>query len=350
MESLAASRRRGQPKAPGAAGTAHRMDSFPISAVSEVLLYPRGASESTKSLVLDCLALLREGKVRCWIAPEEQEEYQKEIEAGLLSVPAEGVELGMGLEVDLVVALGGDGTLLRASRCVRGQDIPVVGINAGDLGFLTHVPREHYRSALQQAMRGELRWEPRLGMQVEVRRGETTIFREMAYNDAYVKHGAMPRLLRLATYIGQQFVATYIADGLIVSTPMGSTAYNLAAGGPMLEPGLDALTITPLCPHSLTLRPVVCSASNGIRVVFDGPDRGANAYLTVDGQRNFELQPGDEVRIDKAQKPLRLVSPRDSVFQVLAAKLGWNDGGLEKRRMAHSHGPADAPDAAPADP
>jgi NAD+ kinase len=230
-------------------------------------------------------------------------------------------------DLDLVVTLGGDGTLLRAGRWLEYRSIPIVGVNLGALGFLTAAPREQLTSLLDAACSGLLRWEARLRMQVELYREGNRIAHATASNDAYVKHGATPRLLRLATYVGPQFLATYVADGLIVCTPLGSTAYNLAAGGPLLEPSLHALTITPMCPHSLSLRPVVCPADLEVRVHYLGPEERSTAFLTIDGQEVFELMCGDEVRVSAAAQPLQLVPPHSSVFQVLANKLGWSGSG-----------------------
>lgn len=238
----------------------------------------------------------------------------------------------MGIELDqlaaadlsLIVALGGDGTLLRAARWAADASVPVMGVNLGDLGFLTAFRRDELEEGLRQAAAGRLHWEPRLRMRVEVHRGDRVIATETACNDAYVKHGDIPRLLQLATSVGGESMATYRADGLIVCTPMGSTAYNLAAGGPIVDPGTEILTITPLCPHSLTHRPVVVSSTDPIAITYAGPSDISSAFLTVDGQLITELKLGDVVKIDCSPKPLRLVSPANNVFRVLVAKLGWS--------------------------
>lgn len=300
----------------------------PIPAARRCLLFPRDHDPDTVELVENIARALREGGGFCGLPAADTGPYAKALKTKAV-VPVQDLDDSAW---DLLVALGGDGTLLRASRFVAERKIPVVGINHGDLGFLTAAPRERWRELIEQALSGNLVWEPRLRMRVELWRQGQQILEERASNDCYVKHGAMPRLLQLATYIGDEFSATYTADGLIVCTPMGSTAYNLAAGGPMLEPGLDAFTITPLCPHSLTLRPVVCGAANGVRIRYLGPSEEASAFLTVDGQTSFELQVDDEVRILRSSNPLRLVPPRASVFQVLAAKLGWSDAGVSHPR------------------
>ena len=189
--------------------------------------------------------------------------------------------------------------------------------------------RDEARTALAAAVRGELTWEARMRMRVEVRRGEELLAIEHACNDAYIKHGDVPRLLLLSTEVAGSHMATYKADGLILSTPMGSTAYNLAAGGPIVAPGTQCLTITPICPHSLTHRPVVVPGDSEIRITYAGPNDISAAFLTVDGQRSVELKLGDVVVATAASDPLQLCPPGVSVFKVLATKLGWNRGAAE---------------------
>lgn len=232
-----------------------------------------------------------------------------------------------GRTIDLTVALGGDGTLLHAARWVADREIPVVGINLGDLGFLSTYRSDELTIALQDLVSGRLQWESRERMHISVMREGEEIASDTACNDAYVKHGVIPRLLRLACHIGDQYMATYKADGLIVCTPMGSTAYNLAAGGPIVAPGTGVLTVTPICPHSLTHRPVVTPESVPIRIAYVGPRDVSSAFLTSDGEWTVELRVGDEVHVTGAPKALKLVPPRTSVFQVLATKLGWSGPG-----------------------
>jgi len=288
----------------------------PIAPVRSVLLYPREDGRALSTLQRAAAYLREQGVVVA--VPEE-----------LASAEVEGV-VGRGpgelAEVDLIIALGGDGTLLRAARWAASAGVPVLGINLGDLGFLTAYHGDQVMSGLAAAVAGELAWEPRLRMSIEVQRAGAVLVRETACNDAYVKHGDIPRLLSLATEVGGSHMATYKADGLIISTPMGSTAYNLAAGGPIVAPGTQCLTITPICPHSLTHRPVVVGGESEIRVTYAGPDDISAAFLTVDGQKSVELALGDLVVIAAAEQPLKLCPPGISVFRVLATKLGWNRG------------------------
>ena len=226
--------------------------------------------------------------------------------------------------IDLVISLGGDGTLLRASRWVGARAIPVLGVNLGDLGFLSAYGREEMGQALQDVIAGTLEWEARERMHIEVVRDGVVVASDTSHNDIYVKHGVMPRLLQLACYVGDQFMAIYSADGLVICTPTGSTAYNLAAGGPIVTAGTGVLTVTPICPHSLTHRPVVVPDAAPIRVIYLGPEEEARAFLTSDGQWTTELNLKDEVRVTAAPEKARLVPPRTSVFHVLANKLGWS--------------------------
>ena len=166
-------------------------------------------------------------------------------------------------------------------------------------------------------------WESRLRARVEIRRGESVVQVQTACNDAYVKHGKTPRMLEMVATVGGFEMADYKADGLIVATPMGSTAYNLAAGGPIVDAGTDTLVITPICPHSLTHRPVVVvTAEQAITITLMGPSDG-DATLSVDGQWSMPLEVGDEISIRAAETPLKLVPPSANFFEVLRHKLGW---------------------------
>ncbi|HEY0138260.1 MAG TPA: NAD(+)/NADH kinase [Nannocystis sp.] len=290
-----------------------------IPPVRSVLIYPREDGRARTTLI-DAVDFLRREGVAVAV-PKDMGDGSEGAVNGATLVGAQALA-----GVDLIIALGGDGTLLRASRWAARAGIPVLGINLGELGFLTAYHRDEALVGLAAAVAGELSWEPRMRMYIEVRRGEQLLARETACNDAYIKHGDVPRLLSLATEVAGQHMATYKADGLIISTPMGSTAYNLAAGGPIVAPGTQCLTITPICPHSLTHRPVVVSGESEIRITYAGPNDISAAFLTVDGQRSVELQLGDVVVATAADEPLKLCPPATSVFRVLATKLGWNRG------------------------
>ncbi|MCB9568065.1 MAG: NAD(+)/NADH kinase [Myxococcales bacterium] len=293
-------------------------DERSIAGVASVLLYPREDGKGWAS-TREAAEWLRERGIAVILPKPLCTSWRDRPEGALLLRRNESRG-----RVDLVIALGGDGTLLRASRWAAAIDVPVVGVNLGDLGFLSAFGGDQISECLEAVVGGHLRWEPRLRMRVEVRRDGQVLTSDFACNDAYIKHGDNPRLLSLTTEVGGQVMANYKADGLIICTPMGSTAYNLAAGGPIVGPGTEVLTITPICPHSLTHRPVVVAAGAEILITYAGPADTAAAFLTVDGQRSVALQLGDVVAIACDPPPLKLVPPDHNVFHVLATKLGWS--------------------------
>lgn len=290
-----------------------------LAPVGAVVLYPRDGDDAARA-AMHAAAILTAAKVRIAVPRELVMAPRFDLRIAHDVIAAD--ELGPA--IGLVVAVGGDGTLLRAARWVGSAAIPVMGVNLGNLGFLAAFGASELDAALAAAIGGELVWQPRLRMQVEIWRGGELRATQSGCNDIYVKHGELPRMLRLRTTVDGSFMADVRADGLIVSTPMGSTAYNLAAGGPIVDAGTNTWTITPICPHTLTHRPVVTSADQVISITHAGPDDGAAAMLSVDGQWSFPLDHGDEVRVRRADVDLRLVPPRATVFDVLQHKLGWS--------------------------
>jgi NAD+ kinase len=227
----------------------------------------------------------------------------------------------LGATVDLAVVLGGDGTMLRASRLVADQGRPVLGINLGQLGFLAMFAPAEARQALAAALAGELPRSERMRLAVTYRRAGAGPVVLYALNDAVLHQGAMARLIDVRASYDGQLVASYRADGLIVATPTGSTAYNMAAGGPIVVPGQAAMTLTPICAHSLTNRPLVIGASATLRLELGGDARGV--ILTVDGQWAHSFLPGDSVEMTAAERPLVLLASRQSFFDVMRDKLHW---------------------------
>lgn len=296
----------------------------PISNVRSVVLYPRdgaGARDATAAAA----ARLRELGVSVSVPAEFVAQEKVDVPEGCALIDPEA--LGPSDPVDLMIALGGDGTLLRAARCVADFGVPVMGVNLGTLGFMSAYAASEVVTAIDAAVAGHLVWESRLRMRVEVHRAGRVWSTQVACNDCYIKHGAQPRMLQLRTTVQGFKMADYRADGLIVATPLGSTAYNLAAGGPIVDAGTDTFTITPICPHSLTHRPVVTSAARPIGVTFRGPQDAGAATLSVDGQWAVPLEVGDEIRVFRADLPLKLVPPHANVFEVLTHKLGWSATG-----------------------
>jgi NAD+ kinase len=229
---------------------------------------------------------------------------------------------------DIILILGGDGTLLAmADRIVRaGVDIPILGVNFGSLGFLTEVTRPEIFASLDAVLSGTATHDERMMLRATTRRGESASDTHVALNDIVFTRTALSRMIDLNVWVGDQFVAAVRADGLIVATPTGSTAYNLAAGGPIVHPSMRALILTPIAPHTLTNRPIVIPAEREVRVASAGSNAGEEVYVTMDGQSGFAMKEGDEVVIARAPKPIRLVrASTRSYFEVLRQKLKWNE-------------------------
>jgi NAD+ kinase len=228
--------------------------------------------------------------------------------------------------VDVLCVLGGDGTMLRASRVVGDTGIPVLGINLGQLGFLAGFAPDEAEIGLAGALAGTLRVEDRTRLLVTLQRDSGELIERTALNDAVIHQGAVARIVDVDAYIDGDFVASYRADGLIVSTPTGSTAYNMAAGGPILIPGAMGMTLTPICAHSLTNRPLIAPPASTIRFTLAREARGV--ILTVDGQWGHSFFPGEEIRITTARHPLRLFAGPKNYFDVMRDKLHWGMRGV----------------------
>ncbi len=220
-------------------------------------------------------------------------------------------------QIELLVVLGGDGTLLHAAGLVGERRIPLLGVNLGTLGFLTQFDPPQAKEALEHALDATLALEERMRLCVE--HAGTTRY---ALNDAVVSKSSSPKLLSLRATLDDQPITVYKADGLIVATPTGSTAYSLAAGGPILTPQ-DAMALTPICPHTLTHRPLVVPGQARVRVSLDVDSAGA--ALSVDGQTTASLGPGDGVLISRAKTPLLLYRSKKTTFEILREKLKWGE-------------------------
>jgi NAD+ kinase len=239
---------------------------------------------------------------------------------GAIGVPrAEMVQ-----RADLLVVLGGDGTLLAVARALEERVVPILGINLGSLGFLVEVSVGEMTSAVARALAGEMTIEARMRLAVRLVREGRELRSWLALNDAVVTKGASGRIVDLEAHADGQLVTTYHADGLIVSTPTGSTAYSLSAGGPILLPGVPSVVLTPICPHALTQRPLVLPDSAEIEVIVY--PRGGEVQLAIDGQEGAPLQEGDRVVVRRSEHPaLLLVPPQRSRFEVLRSKLRWGE-------------------------
>lgn len=233
-------------------------------------------------------------------------------------------EAELGAAVELLVVLGGDGTLLYGAGLVADHGVPVLGVNLGRLGFLTTCGAPEARATLKAALAGELRVDERTRIQVRLRSGDEVVTRAVI-NDAVISQSAMARLIELDTWLAGARITTYRADGLIVSTPTGSTAYNLSAGGPIVYPTVSAMVLTPICPHTLTNRPLVVGVDELLTVEVVG--EAASVMLTLDGQWARPFRKGDRVEMTRAPRPLKLLAtPGVSTFEVLRGKLGWGGG------------------------
>ena len=226
--------------------------------------------------------------------------------------------------VDVVVVLGGDGTMLGAARLVAEKGIPILGVNLGGLGFITEVNQSDLFTAIETMLKGECSVEERIMIQADIVRNGEAITSYTVLNDVVITKGALARIIDLETYVDHSYVTTFKSDGLIMSTPTGSTAYNLSAGGPIVHPVLDCIVLTPICPHTLTNRPIVLSGESLIEVGLKSESE--DVFLTLDGQIGVSLEKGDVVEVKKSPHKTRLFIPCErDYFQVLREKLKWGE-------------------------
>ena len=231
-------------------------------------------------------------------------------------------EEALAKAVDLMLVLGGDGTMIATARMLGDIEVPVIGVNYGGLGYLAEFPLEELFPALEAILAGDYKVQERLMLAVELRRGEELITENRVLNDVVVNKSALARIIEIEAYLNNQFLNRFRADGLIVSTPTGSTAYNLSAGGPIIFPSMNAIVITPICPFTLSNRPIVVPDDSVIevRLMTDNEE----VALTLDGQVGFPLQAGDRALIRKSNATFNLVQPANrNYFDVLRDKLKW---------------------------
>lgn len=229
----------------------------------------------------------------------------------------------IGRQADLAVVLGGDGTLLNIATALFSYNVPLVGINLGRLGFLADVALDTMLETMDEMLNGEYLSEERFLITVTVRRQGENIFEAHAFNDAVVSKGSTARLIELEVFVDGQFVYSQRSDGLIVSTPTGSTAYALSAGGPILHPTLEALVLVPICPHTLSNRPIAVNSESTLEILLIHAD---DARLHLDGQRHFDLRASDWVIVRRAPQNIRLLHPDGhSYYDMLRQKLHWGE-------------------------
>ncbi len=231
-------------------------------------------------------------------------------------------------KVDVVIALGGDGTMLRASRVLGLSGVPLLGVNLGSLGYLTDVPLDELSTALEKLLSGQFHIDNRSRVYCSVRREGKKIATAGALNDLVVNMGPLPRALDMELLMDGDSLGRFLGDGIIVSTPTGSTAYNLSAGGPICQSTVDCLLVAPICPHSLGMRPLIVASDTKIELLLH--ETGEGAVLTADGQKTNTLANGDRLAFREAHREVNLVKfPESSFYRVMRHKLNW--GGTRRR-------------------
>jgi NAD+ kinase len=271
-----------------------------------------------------------------WLASRGLTVLVEDRAAGALRHKTGAWTLTSGAEVaqhaDILVVLGGDGTLLRASRLLQPRSVPVLGVNFGSLGFLTEITLAELKPTLERVLEEDFVCEERSLLSVTLTRAGGHLATQDVLNDCVLtKGGALSRIIEFDVSVDSSFVSAVRADGLIISSPTGSTAYNLAAGGPLLYPTLAAMVLTPICPHMLTNRPLVVSDTSRVEVRFR-PARDVEVHCTFDGQQGLPLGVDDSVSVSRSPRTLRLVKvPGRDYFQVLRTKLKWGEFAQPKR-------------------
>ncbi|HEY4716668.1 MAG TPA: NAD(+)/NADH kinase [bacterium] len=226
--------------------------------------------------------------------------------------------------IDIMLVLGGDGTFLSAARLLNQQNVPILGVNLGGLGFLTEVSLNEVKVVLESVIQGEFATENRMLLNVHVHRHSERIADYVVFNDVVINKGAIARIIQLDMHIDGNYVCTFRADGLIVSTPVGSTAYSLSAGGPIVHSAMNSVIITPICPHSLTNRPLVIPDSS--RVDITAKITNGEVFLTLDGQVGFSINESDVIEVKKAASELKVIkSPTRNYYELLRTKLRWGE-------------------------
>ena len=230
----------------------------------------------------------------------------------ILELNPEQIYENLGEKVDCVISLGGDGTFLRAARIIVNYDKPILGINMGRLGFLTEIELSEVEESLEKLVRGQYFLEERMMLDAKVMREGKVVSHMTGLNDVVINKGPLARLIDLNIFAQNDFVTNYMADGVILATPTGSTAYSLSAGGPIVYPGLEVIIVTPICPHTLRARPLVLPSDKTMRVVLT--TQQSDSMITVDGQNGFPLLNGDEITIEKAAASTTLIRLKEYKF------------------------------------
>ena len=273
------------------------------------------------NIAKDLVEWLRPKKIEVYI----EEEIEKLLSPTLSEVYWKSIKReDIPTDIEMIVILGGDGTLISVARQVWNKNIPILGVNLGGLGFLTEITLNELYSVLERVIRDDFEIDEREVLNVGVIRRGRRIAEFVVLNDAVVNKGALARIIDLETTINGEYLSTFRSDGLIISTPTGSTAYNLSAGGPIVYPSLHTIVITPICPHTLTIRPIIIPDDVKIRTLLKSRDE--EVTLTLDGQQGFTLEFEDVVEVEKAEGRILLIkSPYRRYFELLREKLKWGE-------------------------
>lgn len=261
-------------------------------------------------------------RLRDWLLEKGLEVLLDEEIAGKIDSTSAVERTRLVAAVDLIVVFGGDGTLLMASRSFKGQEVPIVGINLGGFGFMTVVNLNEIFSAMELILEGAYTTTKRMMLDVVIETGDGATRSYSVLNDVVITRGNLSGMINLETFVNDRYLTTFKADGLIVSTPTGSTAYSLSAGGPIVLPNLKSIIINPICPHTLTNRPIMLPPDSNVKVVLWTNDESAAA--TLDGQITEIIKPGDSIHVSKSSYYINLIdSPYRDYLEIIRTKLGW---------------------------
>ena len=290
-----------------------------MSSIKRIGIVLKPHQHDALNTICDLTLWLSEREIEVVGGPDiERERVEHQTGCAVKEVPTEK----LAAAVDLILVLGGDGTMIATARMIEDLEVPVLGINYGGLGYLTEFRIEELYSALGSILDGNYRLDKRVMLRTLHQRGDEVVNRNRVLNDVVINKSALARIIEIDVYLNDQFVNSFRADGLIVSTPTGSTAYNLSAGGPVIFPSMNAIVITPICPFTLSNRPIVVPDDAVIELLLKTDQE--DVALTLDGQVGIPLKIGDRVVIQKSRTTFNLIQPSNrNYFDVLRDKLRW---------------------------
>lgn len=287
-----------------------------MSALQTIGIISRPRRVDVAAIVPSLLKWLAERKIRAL--------FDQETATSLEHAEGGRTRSELAAECDLLLVLGGDGTLLAAAREAAPKGVPILPINLGSLGFLTSFTLQELYPALEETLAGHLAASERTMLRAALLREGKVLDEQRVLNEVVINKGALARMIEVRLTLNSDFVCRYRADGLIVATPTGSTAYSLSAGGPIVHPNVECIIVTPICPHTLSDRPIVVDDKCCVELSLTG--QAESVYLTLDGQKGVPMQSGDKVRIVHAEERLKLIQPkRKSYYEILRSKLKWGE-------------------------